>query len=145
VSFDTGKDDERPRLARAGRGLAAVAAGVGNAVIGAALLAMILAVAGVSRADRGAQVLVCLAGGAIFGALARPLGVARSPRGATLLGLAVGLAAELVDVGAAGPPLVRWLAHLAYGLAFALYPLLYRAPDEAQDGAAPDWKDRRIR
>jgi hypothetical protein len=86
---------------------------------------------------------MCVAWGLVYAAAASLLRVEASVPGALLLGVVVGLTALILDVhalvpqleqarwgrdlfGAVTPPLFSFLGHVAFGLCFAVAPLLYR-------------------
>jgi len=86
---------------------------------------------------------VCAIWGIVFGYAATLLRVDKSVGGSLALGVVLGLAAVILDVGFIAPalqnrlwgddlwigvmpPAVSWLGHVAFGLSFAVVPLLFR-------------------
>ena len=86
---------------------------------------------------------VCAAWGILFGFLATTLRVDKSLWGPTVLGLAIGLGSQIVDVNIVTPvamealhghdlwadhvpPAASWAAHLAFGLGFSSFTPIFR-------------------
>lgn len=86
---------------------------------------------------------ICAVWGIVFGFSAAILRVDRSVGGSLALGIVIGLASQIIDVNlvapalqnrlwgtdlwtATVPPLYSWLGHIAFGLTFAIAPLMFR-------------------
>ncbi|MDB4971036.1 MAG: hypothetical protein JWN44_6725 [Myxococcales bacterium] len=86
---------------------------------------------------------ICALWGFLFAIAASVLRVERSTGGAVLLGVIIGLASQIIDINLVTPPLLfglwghdiwtemvpplySWLAHVAFGLSFAVAPALFR-------------------
>jgi hypothetical protein len=81
--------------------------------------------------------------GMVYGLLATALRVDKSAWGPIVLGLVIGLAAQIVDVNLLSPavfgglwghdiwrenvsPIASWVAHIAFGLGFCAFPTIFR-------------------
>jgi hypothetical protein len=86
---------------------------------------------------------VCALWGLVFAAAATLLRVDKSFSGALTIGLNIGLASQIIDVNLLTPPLMfrlwghdlwsetvpplySWIAHVAFGMSFALAPAFFR-------------------
>ncbi len=87
---------------------------------------------------------VCAAWGIVYGLLATSLRVDASKWAPVALGVAIGLASQIVDINLVTPVLmvnlhghnlwaenvptwVSWVGHLAFGLGFATFPVMFRS------------------
>ncbi len=105
---------------------------------------------------------VCVVWGIVFAFAATLLRADKSVGGALVLGIVIGLASQIIDINlvtpalmdslwgddlwtAAVPPAYSWLGHVAFGLCFALAPLVFRGLWVRWSGR-PDveWNDPRI-
>lgn len=103
---------------------------------------------------------VCAIWGCVFAFAATLLRADKSVGGSLVLGIVIGLASQIVDIGFVAPavmntlwgedlwtptvpPAYSWLGHIAFGLSFAIAPLFFRGlwvrwsgrPDVAYDGS----------
>jgi hypothetical protein len=130
---------------------ASLVAGVMSALGGALLMAAVFALSFVlGSAGAGAagwpaalawHLAACVDWGLFYGLVALPLAVQSSARGALLLGVSVGLASQLLEPATPVPPLADWMGHLAFGLAFTVYPRLLAVLTRSR----VRWDDPRIR
>jgi len=106
---------------------------------------------------------VCAIWGIVFAFAATLLRADKSVGGSLVLGIVVGLASQIVDINlvtpalmsslwgqdlwtATVPPAYSWLGHIAFGLCFAIAPLLFRGLWLRWSGRGDlEWDDPRIR
>jgi len=99
--------------------------------------------AGMYAAATGFHFAICAIWGIVFAFAATLLRVDKSYGGSLALGVAVGLASQIVDINLVTPPLMHslwgdnlwaatvppawsWIGHVAFGISFVMAPALFR-------------------